>query len=666
MNIYKIIKYYWHLFEFSSLIIITDRIIRKLFHPRLYKIFFTVYFNYYLFFRKIELYKNKMLNESYNRPSRSYKNNFKIELSGLISSAEKIINRQFSFLGTGLVYWGEQINWNLDIKSGHDFKIKFYELYLKDELMPAYGIDIKIPWELNRLHHLVTLSQAWHVTKNKIYIDEYFTILSDWNRKNLVGYGINWTNPMEVAIRAVNIIFSGMIIQETEKLNKSNKRLISTILYKHGLYIENNLEVGFKKGMLVKGNHYLANVCGLVLIGLYTKSSKSKKWLKSGMLALENEMEAMVTADGLFFEHSTSYHRLAVELFLYTYIELKKYGNECSEGFKNKLEKMINVISLLIEPNGMVPQLGDNDDGRFLILSEYSSWKKHDYRYLLAIGAVLFDRADLKWQSSNKIEPLFWLLGKNGIDRYDKLKSKQVKRQNTWLKDGGLVFIYGGEGSDYLLMKLSPLIKNAPSAHLNNDLLSVELWYNKEPIFIDTGTYCYTSDILLRNMFRGTAMHNTVQINGEEINELSSIDPFSIKNTANANVLQWKDGHDQVNLIAQHDGYSGFIHKRSIFYKKSSRKWEIRDQIINNNNRESEFISRFHTPLKIKNINRINDQEVTFILGSAKIKIVSDGSFSIKIDKSYYAESYGKKTQIQVIILASKSVNTNEFILFIN
>jgi len=65
-------------------------------------------------------------------------------------------------------------------------------------------------------------------------------------------------------------------------------------------------------------------------------------------------------------------------------------------------------------------------------------------------------------------------------------------------------------------------------------------------------------------------------------------------------------------------------------------------------------ISRFHTPLKIKNINRINDQEATFILGSSKIKTISDGYFTIKIDKSYYAESYGKKNQIQVIILASK------------
>ena len=87
MNMYKIIKYYWHLFGFSSLIIITDRIIRKIFHPRLYKIFFTVYFNYYLLLRKIVSYQYKVLSESYNRPSSNYRNNFKIESSNLISSA---------------------------------------------------------------------------------------------------------------------------------------------------------------------------------------------------------------------------------------------------------------------------------------------------------------------------------------------------------------------------------------------------------------------------------------------------------------------------------------------------------------------------------------------------------------------------------------------------
>ena len=64
---YKIIKYYWFLFGLSSIIIITDRIIRKLFHPRLYKIFFTVYFNYYLLFRKIGSYQYNVLSKSYNK-----------------------------------------------------------------------------------------------------------------------------------------------------------------------------------------------------------------------------------------------------------------------------------------------------------------------------------------------------------------------------------------------------------------------------------------------------------------------------------------------------------------------------------------------------------------------------------------------------------------------
>ncbi len=57
---------------------------------------------------------------------------------------------------------------------------------------------------------------------------------------------------------------------------------------------------------------------------------------------------------------------------------------------------MLEVILYLTGPDGCVPQIGDNDDGRLLILSGYPEWPRHDHRYLLALGAVLFHRGDFK------------------------------------------------------------------------------------------------------------------------------------------------------------------------------------------------------------------------------------------------------------------------------
>ena len=131
---------------------------------------------------------------------------------------------------------------------------------------------------------------------------------------------------MEVGIRAINLIIALDLIRESKEYRKNIEQYIN-LVRQHGLYIENNLEIGFRDGEIVAANHYLANICGLFIIGLSCDNiPESKRWLKTGILALECEMDRMVLDDGFFFEASTSYHRLAVELFLYTLIFANKLG----------------------------------------------------------------------------------------------------------------------------------------------------------------------------------------------------------------------------------------------------------------------------------------------------------------------------------------------------
>jgi hypothetical protein len=78
-----------------------------------------------------------------------------------LMAAERICQNQFSFLGTGMVAWGDPIDWHRDVKSGHRWPTKLYSDYGPQELMPGDGVDVKIPWELSRLQQLVTLGQVW-------------------------------------------------------------------------------------------------------------------------------------------------------------------------------------------------------------------------------------------------------------------------------------------------------------------------------------------------------------------------------------------------------------------------------------------------------------------------------------------------------------------------
>lgn len=48
-------------------------------------------------------------------------------------------------------------------------------------------------------------------------------------------------------------------------------------------------------------------------------------------------------------------------------------------------------------------------------------------------------------------------------------------------------------------------------------------------IFIDPGTYVYNSNYEMRNKFRSTCMHNTVQIENEEQNLIDFDNLFALK-----------------------------------------------------------------------------------------------------------------------------------------
>ena len=122
----------------------------------------------------------------------------------------------------------------------------------------------------------------------------------------------------------------------------------------------------------------------------FRKQRKGKKWFEKGVSALEEEMAFHVYPDGVCFKGSISYHRLVTELFLSATLLCLKNCINFPSWYMNRLEKMIEFVMRYTKPDGTAPQIGDNDDGRLHILSNYENWDILDHRYLLSIGAVLF------------------------------------------------------------------------------------------------------------------------------------------------------------------------------------------------------------------------------------------------------------------------------------
>ena len=68
--------------------------------------------------------------------------------------------------------------------------------------------DIKNVWEISRFNHLFVLGKAFIITEEKKYYNEFRKEIISWEKANPFAMSVNWTCTMEVAIRAINIIFA--------------------------------------------------------------------------------------------------------------------------------------------------------------------------------------------------------------------------------------------------------------------------------------------------------------------------------------------------------------------------------------------------------------------------------------------------------------------------
>ena len=70
-----------------------------------------------------------------------------------------------------------------------------------------------------------------------------------------------------------------------------------------------------------------------------------------------------------------------------------------------------------------MPEIGDSDDGRAVLLSETDS---NPVRSILATSSVLFNRADFKAKAGYFDETSFWLLGRDGQKKFDDIKNRSA------------------------------------------------------------------------------------------------------------------------------------------------------------------------------------------------------------------------------------------------
>lgn len=563
------------------------------------------------------------------------------ETAELVAGAEEIVNSgRWPLLGYGALEFGGEVDWLRDPVSGVRWPLDYHA---DVQIVRGDGSDIRAVWELNRLGHLLTLGRAYCVTGDERFAAEVLRQARDWRAQNPAGFGPNWACAMEVALRAMNLLGALRLVRHSPRLDEEFFSLLLATLDEHGAHVRRNLEFSY----LARGNHYLSDVAGLFWLGtLLPELEAARGWREFGLRELLREMDSQVLADGADCESSTGYHRFACELFLYSFLLARENGIEIEERYWRSLRRMLEYVRVYLRPDGRAPLVGDTDGGRVLPLARRAA---DEHAYVLAVGAAVFDEPRFKPAGATPAE-VPWLLGEEGARKYTNLPAASRAPASQAFPEAGTYVMRAGDL--YLLFNASGAGLKGRGAHGHNDALSLEVSACGASFIRDPGSYVYTRDLEERHLFRSTAYHSTVEVDGAEQNETDPRQPFRLGDEARPRVLKWESEEARDLVVAEHRGYArlprgGLTHRRAVLFDKRERYWLVEDELTGAGEHTLRFV--FHlAPGAEARILSDTAVEVCDRITGARLLIASlDGHAQAQLEPRRSSRDYGEKTESQ-------------------
>jgi hypothetical protein len=474
------------------------------------------------------------------------------------------------------------------------------------------------------------------IVRDKILYEFKCQVL-DFIHSNPPRFGVNWVCTMDVGIRAANLVIAYELFEtfgarfEDEFIQK-----FSNSLFDHGHHIVNNLEWSEE----LTSNHYFANITGLLFLSSKLNCSKSDDWLYFSINELFSESKKQFYPDGMNFEASTAYHRLTSEMLLYSFALLSGFDSEQLNRIKSStlknynnynghfdflkfenynltprwlvdiLYKALKFTEVIQKTNGEIPQIGDNDSGRFLKFSipgeiitsesaknKYLNLKNRNYtciakEYLdenllnhnsltIALSTIFGEKLNFSSSMEEFIlmgltkgkkfspivgysvfieKPMVYSHISDDLTFHKKYEFNYFREldyinplnlERYFFADSGL-YLFKSKGF-YLLISAGRNGQNGNGGHAHNDRLSFELEIEGNTIFKDPGTYIYTPNPELRNKFRSIKAHNSIITGYGEPNswQWGKYGLFSMEDKVNCRLINYEDNSITLEMVSK-------------------------------------------------------------------------------------------------------------------
>src|SRR5262245_3742586 len=344
---------------------------------------------------------------------------FQAEREAIIGSAEKAILGKLDLLGYRDLDFGKPIDWHLNPLTGDRAPLVHWSKI--DSVSPIGKGDLKLFWEIQRHSHFVTLGQAYWITGDHRYAEEFSGQACSWIDRNPPGMGVGWSASLDVSFRAIAWLWALHLCADSHELTPSAVAKIVKSLIEHGCHIEKYLSYYFSPN-----THLTGEALGLFYLGVaFPELRRAGKWCKLGLQILIEQLPKHVRSDGVYFEQASYYHRYTTDFYTHLFAIVRASGialaREDERMLWQKMDALYSHLMWIGRPDGSWPLFGDDDGGRLIKFAQRDS---NDFRDTLAMGAAIFKRGDLKQMAGEAPVEMLWLLGPESVHCYDNVKTE--------------------------------------------------------------------------------------------------------------------------------------------------------------------------------------------------------------------------------------------------
>lgn len=470
----------------------------------------------------------------------------------LLAAAERVAAHRFAFFAHPEVTLADPVDWHHDPLAGHDWP-RVPARRLDHRTAPA---DVKWIWELNRLQHLPWLAEAWLLTGRDELAAEAFAQLDSWLDANPVGVGIAWRGAFEAGVRMISVLVALQGLRTSPLLTAERLRRVVVVAdaSARACWRERSLHSS-------ANNHLVGELAGLAATCLLLPElPDAERRLGRALDALVREAGRQVLPDGAGAEQAVGYQVFTAELVLVVAVLLRASGRPVPAPLTDALTRSGTYLAGLVGRGDPEPRYGDDDEGFALRLGPEPVRTIADHLDVLAAyGAAPADLPPgagltARWVAAATTGSP----GPTGL-----LPDAARDAGSFHAPHGGLVVLRPAAG-ERVTVDTGPLGYLAIAAHGHADALAVTWSVGGRDRVVDPGTGSYYGHPAWRRVHRGTAVHATVTVDGEDQSVMAGAFLWSRRAEVTAVAVDL----DRGVVTAEHDGYTRLedpvVHRRHV------------------------------------------------------------------------------------------------------